>query len=77
LDILLARASATCAEPNPRVEALTSARGMGINENLRVGGYSPGIAYVRSKGQPPSTAKESYHFTLSFIGLLTSRGCED
>lgn len=48
--------------------------GMGINENLRVGGYSPGIAYVRSKGQPPSTAKESYHFTLSFIGLLTSRG---
>lgn len=48
--------------------------GMGINENLRVGGYSPGIAYVRSKGQPPSTAKESYHFILSFIGLLTSQG---
>ncbi|MEM2059091.1 MAG: DUF87 domain-containing protein [Thermoproteota archaeon] len=48
--------------------------GMGVNENLRVGGYSPGIAYVRSKGQPPSTAKESYHFTLSFIGLLTRHG---
>ncbi|MBO3842770.1 MAG: ATP-binding protein [Candidatus Brockarchaeota archaeon] len=48
--------------------------GMGVNENLRVGGYSPGIAYVRSKGQAPSTAKESYHFTLSFIGLLTGQG---
>jgi hypothetical protein len=49
-------------------------QGLGVNEDLRVGGYSPGVAYVRSKGQPPSKAKETYHFTLSFIGVLTGRG---
>ncbi|MEM3440320.1 MAG: DUF87 domain-containing protein [Candidatus Bathyarchaeia archaeon] len=49
-------------------------RGMGINENLRVGGYTPGIAYARSKGEPPSRAKESYHFTLSLIGALSGDG---
>ncbi len=49
-------------------------QGLGVNEDLRVGGYSPGVAYVRSKGQPPSKAKETYHFTLSFIGVLTDEG---
>ena len=49
-------------------------QGLGINENLRVGGYSPGVAYVRSTGKPPSTAKESYHFILSFIGVFTDEG---
>lgn len=51
-------------------------KGSGINENLKVGSYSPGIAYVRSKGEPPSRAKESYHFTLPFIGKLTQNGLE-
>lgn len=51
-------------------------KGEGINENLKVGGYSPGVAYVRSKGEPPSKAKESYHFTLPFLGKLTSKGLE-
>ncbi len=45
-------------------------KGTGINENLKVGGYSPGIAYVRSTGKAPSTAKEAYHFILSFIGMV-------
>ncbi|RLF12046.1 MAG: hypothetical protein DRJ98_01700 [Thermoprotei archaeon] len=44
--------------------------GLGIDDNLRVGSYSPGIAYVRSTGKSPSRAKESYHFMLSFIGAV-------
>ena len=49
-------------------------QGTGINENLNVGRYSPGIAYVRSTGHSPSTAKECFHFTLSFIGAITEKG---
>lgn len=44
--------------------------GTGINENLKVGSYSPGVAYARTLGKTPSRAKESYHFTLSFIGVV-------
>lgn len=44
--------------------------GLGVNENLKIGSYSPGVAYARSMGRSPSRAKESYHFTLSFIGLV-------
>ncbi len=42
-------------------------RGRGVNENLKAGGYNPGVAYARAGG-PPSTAKETYDFTLSVIG---------
>ncbi|RLF13843.1 MAG: hypothetical protein DRJ97_07305, partial [Thermoprotei archaeon] len=49
-------------------------RGVGVDDNLKVGSYSPGIAYVRSTGQAPSKAKESYHFTLSFIGAVGEEG---
>ena len=49
-------------------------QGIGVNENLKVGGYSPGIAYVRSTGRSPSTAKEAYHFILSFIGRVEEDG---
>jgi hypothetical protein len=42
-------------------------KGRGINENLKAGGYNPGVAYARAGG-PPSTAKETYDFTLSVIG---------
>jgi len=48
--------------------------GAGINDNLRVGSYSPGVAYVRATGRSPSSAKESYHFILSFIGLIEGDG---
>ncbi len=48
--------------------------GAGINDNLRVGSYSPGVAYVRATGRSPSSAKESYHFILSFIGLIEEDG---
>jgi DNA helicase HerA-like ATPase len=44
--------------------------GTGINENLKVGFYSPGVAYARTLGKTPSRAKESYHFILSFIGVV-------
>ena len=49
-------------------------QGTGVNENLRVGSYSPGIAYVRAKGEVPSKVKESYHFTLMFIGVIDEDG---
>lgn len=42
-------------------------RGLGSNENLRTGGYHPGVAYARIGGKP-STAKETYDFALTVIG---------
>ena len=49
-------------------------RGMGVNDNLKIGSYSPGIAYVRSTGSIPSKSKESYYYILSFIGVIDGRG---
>jgi len=46
--------------------------GRGSNENLRVAGFSPGIAYARL-GRHPSTAKEYYSFDLDVLGDI-SRG---
>ena len=42
-------------------------RGLGSNENLKPGGYHPGVAYARIGGKP-SIAKETYDFALSVIG---------
>lgn len=42
-------------------------RGLGSNENLKPGGYHPGVAYARIGGKP-SMAKETYDFALSVIG---------
>jgi hypothetical protein len=44
--------------------------GLGSNENLRTGAYSPGVAYARM-GQHPSNAKEFYAFSMSIIGDVT------
>lgn len=44
-------------------------RGLGTNENLRTGGYHPGIAFARIGGRP-STAKETYDFAASVVGEL-------
>ncbi len=44
-------------------------RGRGTNENLKPGGYNPGVAYARVGGSP-STVKETYDFTLSVIGEI-------
>jgi len=41
--------------------------GLGSNENLRTGSYSPGVAYARM-GRHPSDAKEFFEFRLSVIG---------
>jgi hypothetical protein len=41
--------------------------GLGSNENLKVGVYSPGVAYARI-GHHPSNAKEYYAFDLNIIG---------
>lgn len=41
--------------------------GLGSNENLKVGSYSPGVAYARI-GHHPSNAKEYYAFGLNIIG---------
>ena len=42
-------------------------KGLGSNENLRTGGYHPGVAYARMGGRP-SNAKETYDFALTVIG---------
>jgi hypothetical protein len=44
--------------------------GLGSNENLRTGGYSPGVAYARI-GRHPSNAKEFYAFGLSVVGEVS------
>jgi len=44
--------------------------GLGSNENLRTGSYSPGVAYARI-GRHPSNAKEFYAFGLSVIGEIS------
>lgn len=41
--------------------------GMGVNENLKAGTFSPGVAYARM-GKSPSNAKEFYAFELSMLG---------
>ena len=53
---------------NSRIMAVLR-RGTGINENLRAGGYHPGVAYARI-GAKPSNAKEIYDFALSVIGEI-------
>ena len=45
--------------------------GHGSNENLRPGGYHPGVAFARVGGKP-STAKETYDFGLTVIGEVAS-----
>ena len=45
--------------------------GLGSNDNLRTGFYSPGVAYAR-RGKKPSSAKEFYDFKLSVIGDVTT-----
>jgi hypothetical protein len=45
--------------------------GLGSNENLRTGSYSPGVAYARI-GRHPSNAKEFYAFGLSVVGDVSN-----
>ncbi len=45
--------------------------GLGSNENLRTGSYSPGVAYARI-GRHPSNAKEFYAFGLSVVGEVSN-----
>lgn len=45
--------------------------GLGLNDNLRIGPYSPGVAYAKM-GHRPSDAKEFYAFNLSMIGDVTN-----
>ncbi|MBM3897964.1 MAG: DUF87 domain-containing protein [Thaumarchaeota archaeon] len=45
--------------------------GHGSNENLKPGGYHPGVAFARVGGKP-STAKETYDFALTVIGEVGS-----
>jgi DNA helicase HerA-like ATPase len=45
--------------------------GIGSNENLRTGSYSPGVAYARI-GRHPSNAKEFYAFGLSVVGDVSN-----
>jgi len=45
--------------------------GLGSNENLRTGSYSPGVAYARV-GRHPSNAKEFYAFGLSVVGDVSN-----
>ena len=45
--------------------------GLGSNENLKVGAYSPGVAYARV-GHHPSNAKKYCAFDLDVIGDVSS-----
>jgi len=47
--------------------------GMGVDENLRVGAYSPGIAYAR-KGMKPSSSRRSFTYIFSVIGRVEGDG---
>jgi len=51
-------------------------QGTGIDENLKVGAYSPSLSYVRKTGVRPSSAKESYHFYLVIIGKVIDSGLD-
>jgi hypothetical protein len=51
-------------------------QGTGIDENLKVGAYTPSLSYVRSTGKRPSAAKESYHFYLVIMGRITDKGLD-
>jgi len=50
--------------------------GLGSNENLRTGSYSPGVAYARI-GRHPSNAKEFYAFGLSVVGEVSNNRLEE
>jgi hypothetical protein len=50
-------------------------QGQGFNENLRPGGYHPGVAYARMGGAP-STAKETYDFRVAVIGEMGPRSVQ-
>jgi hypothetical protein len=45
--------------------------GLGSNENLKIGAYSPGVAYARI-GHHPSNAKEYYAFGLDIVGDVST-----
>ena len=47
--------------------------GMGVDENLRVGAYSPGVAYAR-KGMKPSSSRRSFTYVFSTIGRVEDDG---
>ena len=42
-------------------------KGSGVNDNISVGAYSPGVAYAKT-GKKPSNAKEFYSFKINVIG---------
>jgi hypothetical protein len=50
--------------------------GLGSNENLKVGAYSPGVAYARI-GHHPSNAKEYYAFGLDVIGDVSTKDLKE
>jgi DNA helicase HerA-like ATPase len=43
--------------------------GRGVDENLKTGGYSPGIAYAK-KGLEPSSSRRSFSYVFSVIGRV-------
>ncbi len=47
--------------------------GKGVNESLRTGGFTPGLAYAKSR-RMPSSVKEYYVFNLEVIGEITENG---
>ncbi len=47
--------------------------GLGINESLRTGAYTPGVAYAKSR-RIPSSVKEYFLFKLQVIGEITENG---
>lgn len=49
--------------------------GKGVNESLRTGSFTPGVAYAKT-GRIPSSAKEYYLFNLEVIGEIKDNGID-
>lgn len=47
--------------------------GLGINDSLRTGAFTPGVAYAKSR-RTPSSVKEYFLFKLQVIGEINDRG---
>ena len=50
--------------------------GRGVDENLKTGGYSPGIAYAK-KGLEPSSSRRSFSYIFSVIGRISEGDLKD
>ena len=49
--------------------------GRGVNENVRTSGFTPGVAYAKTR-RTPSSVKEYYLYSLEVIGAVEENGLQ-